>query len=401
MSPKKRNKLNNHGIENLYLSKDKRTNRVYAQYKDPRDGKFKGLGPDIAKAKHRAKMLNVAIYGMLEKQKLELLLSSDKQELTVEEWAVHYVAELTKQYKSGEISYNTFNGRKSHIKPLRIFHGDTLLRAITTKQITGILNTYYDDDKRSMAQKIIVGLHDFFRSAIAEGEAETNPLDVIKKKSIVIKRARFTEESINQVLQTLNTVTRPRFQPWLINSIWLAITTGQRLEDITKFRFRKGRDWEKLYQKRIAGDKRAKPYSYIDGDHLHVFQQKTGNMLRIPLALRNNVFNVSVREAVERCKIYSFAVNLIHHAKSNGTVRKGTPVSPKTLSKKFSELVSLSNIDWGENTPATFHELRSLAERTYKKQGVNTSTLLGHKNPQMTAKYHDARGFDWETVHVR
>ncbi|MDR3352759.1 MAG: hypothetical protein LBO00_07160 [Zoogloeaceae bacterium] len=39
----------------------------------------------------------------------------------------------------------------------------------------------------------------------------------------------------------------------------------------------------------------------------------------------------------------------------------------------------------GEGTHPTLHEIRSLAERLYREQGVDMQTLLGHKSPLMTA----------------
>ncbi len=47
-----------------------------------------------------------------------------------------------------------------------------------------------------------------------------------------------------------------------------------------------------------------------------------------------------------------------------------------------------------------FHEIRSLAERTYKDQGVDTKTLLGHRRQSQTDKYHDPRGTEWVALKV-
>ncbi|HHN5451497.1 TPA: integrase, partial [Escherichia coli] len=47
---------------------------------------------------------------------------------------------------------------------------------------------------------------------------------------------------------------------------------------------------------------------------------------------------------------------------------------------------------------ATFHEQRSLSERLYKEQGLNTQKLLGHKTQQQTDRYHDDRGKGWSKV---
>lgn len=51
-------------------------------------------------------------------------------------------------------------------------------------------------------------------------------------------------------------------------------------------------------------------------------------------------------------------------------------------------------------TAPTFHEQRSLSERLYRAQGLNTQQLLGHKNQAQTDKYNDDRGKDWMVVAV-
>ncbi|CND85552.1 integrase [Yersinia nurmii] len=50
--------------------------------------------------------------------------------------------------------------------------------------------------------------------------------------------------------------------------------------------------------------------------------------------------------------------------------------------------------------PTYFPEQRSLAERLYREQGVDTKTLLGHKNQAMTDKYNDDRGKEWLVLAV-
>ncbi|WP_411195610.1 hypothetical protein ACHQI3_12235 [Raoultella planticola] len=51
-------------------------------------------------------------------------------------------------------------------------------------------------------------------------------------------------------------------------------------------------------------------------------------------------------------------------------------------------------------TMPTFHEQRSLSERLYEAQGINTQQLLGHSSEKMTAQYHNDRGLDWVKVKV-
>lgn len=57
-----------------------------------------------------------------------------------------------------------------------------------------------------------------------------------------------------------------------------------------------------------------------------------------------------------------------------------------------------AGIEWGDGTPASFHEQRSLAERLYEAQGIDTEKLLGHKSPNQTAHYHVDRGKDWKKI---
>lgn len=64
----------------------------------------------------------------------------------------------------------------------------------------------------------------------------------------------------------------------------------------------------------------------------------------------------------------------------------------------FSKARDRAEINWADGTPATFHEQRSLAERLYQTQGIDTQRLLGHKSPSQTARYHDDRGKDWQDI---
>jgi integrase len=77
---------------------------------------------------------------------------------------------------------------------------------------------------------------------------------------------------------------------------------------------------------------------------------------------------------------------------------RGAKVPGNTLTTNFSKARDKTDIDWDGGTPATFHEQRSLAERLYKSQGLNTQVLLGHKTQSQTDRYHDDRGKDWIKV---
>lgn len=51
-----------------------------------------------------------------------------------------------------------------------------------------------------------------------------------------------------------------------------------------------------------------------------------------------------------------------------------------------------------EDDPPSFHEIRSLAARTYKAEGRDPQDLLGHKDAETTAVYLDGRQQKWVKV---
>lgn len=78
----------------------------------------------------------------------------------------------------------------------------------------------------------------------------------------------------------------------------------------------------------------------------------------------------------------------MHFFRLTSQAERGTQVKSNTLTINFSKARDLAGIDWGEGSPATFHEQRSLSERLYKEQGLNTQKLLGHK---ISSKQTDIR----------
>lgn len=122
--------------------------------------------------------------------------------------------------------------------------------------------------------------------------------------------------------------------------------------------------------------------------------------IAIPLALRCNAINWSLRDVIGRCRDYAVSPFLVHFFRTTSQAERGAQVKARTLTMNFSKARDYANIDWGEGTPATFHEQRSLSERLYKAQGINTKDLLGHKTQQQTDRYHDDRGKGWTKVAI-
>ena len=105
-----------------------------------------------------------------------------------------------------------------------------------------------------------------------------------------------------------------------------------------------------------------------------------------------------MRDVVARCRDYAVSPYLVHFFRTTHRLNAARRLKANTLTMNFSKARDLAGINWGEGSPATFHEQRSLSERLYKEQGLNTQKLLGHKTQQQTDRYHDDRGKGWSKV---
>lgn len=77
------------------------------------------------------------------------------------------------------------------------------------------------------------------------------------------------------------------------------------------------------------------------------------------------------------------------------------PVKQVSITNQFSRLRDrVFKRDYWTGNPTTFHEIRSLSERLYRVQKIDTMTLLGHKSQAMTDRYNDSRGREWRYLKV-
>jgi len=189
-----------------------------------------------------------------------------------------------------------------------------------------------------------------------------------------VVRSRLTLEVFLRVYENAGT--------WLQNAMALALVSAQRREDVARAKFKdfhNGGWW--LTQ---ASEK---------SDHPH--------RIFIPNDLRPKGFDISLGEVVVRCR-RSGAVSpyLVHQTVQRGRSAVGGHLSLSTLTRAFTEAVEALGEDWGEKTPPTFHEIRSLSLRLYGEQGVNVQLLAGHSDPDTTAIYLNSRGQDFVKVTV-
>jgi len=184
---------------------------------------------------------------------------------------------------------------------------------------------------------------------------------------------------------------------WMVNSLLIGLVTGQRREDIALAQFRRGKDWQGLWEA-YQQDGQTAPYPFVEDGFFWVAQQKTGALVRIPLSLRLDAIGLSVGDVIEGCRSSVASRYLLHHTLPFGNAPRGSCIHKDTVSRAFADARGATDLEWPGKTPPTFHELRSLSERLYREQGIDTQALLGHKHAKMTEVYADLRQAAWVTV---
>ncbi|ELS7736355.1 TPA: phage integrase Arm DNA-binding domain-containing protein [Escherichia coli] len=372
-----RPRKNNVSVPNLYPLYSRKVNKVYWRYKHPVTGKFHSLGTNEAEAIAIA-IATEANTRLAEQRTRQILAISDRiatskgKAITTSTWLDRYQAIQDDRLKSGDIRLNTYKQKAKPVSLLRERAGMKLISSVDVRDIAQLLDEYIAAGQPRMAQVVRSVLIDVFKEAQHYGEVPPgyNPALATKQPKRKITRQRLSLEEWQKIFDIADASHR-----YMGNAMLLALVTGQRLGDISKMKF-----------------------SDIWEDHLHVIQEKTGSKIAIPLSLRLNAINWSLRDVIARCRDYAVSPYLVHFFRSTSQAERGAQVKSNTLTMNFSKARDLAGIDWGDGSPATFHEQRSLSERLYKEQGIDTRKLLGHKTQQQTDRYHDDRGKGWSKV---
>ncbi|BDH45806.1 hypothetical protein TUM12370_18500 [Salmonella enterica subsp. enterica serovar Choleraesuis] len=132
---------------------------------------------------------------------------------------------------------------------------------------------------------------------------------------------------------------------------------------------------------------------------MSIEQEKTGMRLAIPLSLKLDGIGITLGDVIARCRDRVVSPYLIHHTVRNSQTVLGDPVGVTGITQAFRTAIKKAGIvpATGKQLP-TFHEQRSLAERLYREQGIDTKMLLGHRSQKTTDMYHDTRGEGWQTL---
>lgn len=370
-------------VPNLYRKIDKRTGRVNFQYKDKRSGKFHGLGSDEKRAVAVAKELNSRIQESLVDHYSSLLNDSpahiSERGVTVDSFCERYMTTQKQRFEKDEISKHSIYQKQRAVKLFVAQCKGMGLKEVAVRDIVAILDEFTNSGRDNTAKQIRTQISDIFVEAQHKGEVDPgyNPAKATRAPKIIVKRARLLSDNFMTILD----VAKESSPAYLSKAMMLALTTGLRAEDISSMKF-----------------------SQIKDGHLFVATSKSKGKTKLafPLELKNPLLDVTLDEILSSCrrtKVVSPYVIHISEAKGNNTV--GASILGNTISRKFKDAREKSNVKWekGANAPS-FHEIRSLAERTYKEHGFNTQALLGHKSQVMTDTYHDLRGSDYTYIKV-
>ena len=288
---------------------------------------------------------------------LSRLFKSTKPQ-TVNNWLDEYIKILNgRNLKPKTIEIKTYL-----IKVIRQQIGDNPLTQITPPDITKLIKIYTDQDKAPSAKCMYHLLKDIFREAYAQGWNDRNPAVPIKCPKVVVKRSRMTlsefKKILNEAEKTGNKIIH--------DAMTLALVTGQRRSDIAEMK-----------------------KSNVKRNYLLVDQYKTGAKIALPIKLECKKIGTSLRDIIESSD-NDFLVS-----------RNNEKIKLDDITRQFSRLRDrVFNRDYWTGTPTTFHEIRSLAERLYREQRIDTMTLLGHKSQQMTDKYNDSRGREYKKLRI-
>ncbi len=281
---------------------------------------------------------------------------------TVGQWAVIY----RKLVDARPISDKTKDNRRSALAHVLEYLGSRTISAVRPHEVANMLQDIAKTHPQT-AKRVLFEVADLFNECMNYGWIDRNPAVSVKAPLCRVQRKRLTLGN----WQAIKGHADKSMPLWVRNMLVLALVTGQRRSDLVKMRF-----------------------ADVWDDHLHVEQAKTGTRLALPLALKLNALGVTLAEAIEACRAYTIESEFMLRKANGGRL------ADASLSARFEE-VRKAVLPSTSGIPASLHECRSLSERLYREQGINTMTLLGHKHQAMTDLYNDDRGLTkgvWKTL---
>lgn len=279
--------------------------------------------------------------------------------MQLSEWISEYELLLSER----GLSVKTIANKMVWIARLNSRFGKLHLHEIETSDLHRLIRVVALRGYSAAAKTAHSVVCDLFREAYSAGIIKSNPAAPLLSPRSAPGRSRLIMSEWRSIFNAAHCHDRK----FTHQSMLLALITGQRRGDIA-----------------------ALTAENIRGDYLYIVQQKRGLCIAIPLSLSLDALDISLEDVIRqlppRGPLLRFA--------------NGSPATPSSLSYGFLRARRIAFPDhlW-DGTPPTFHEQRSLAERLYFSQGIDTRSLLGHKSQRMTDHYHDNHGREW--VYIR
>ncbi|PVX61294.1 tyrosine-type recombinase/integrase [Paraburkholderia unamae] len=360
--------------ENLYEN-----GKGYLWFRHPDTGETFGLGRDFKSAAAKVRTVNAEL--ARRKGDTDLLERIDHGKMTLAKWC----DEFEEAYKKkGQKKADTIKTVGHQINAVRNApFAAKQIREVTTNDIA----TWIDEMAKkhpTMASLVHIRARNIFRSAEAKGHIELgkNPVAPTEKPHVIVTRSRMTLDDFNAVLAKVREAKGMR---WLENAMLLGLVCGQRREDLSGMLF-----------------------SQVKDGFLWVQQSKGKSgyetKLRIPLALYLPAIGMSLDDVLKQCRDTIVSRHVIHHVRTVGLGKPGSPVAKDSFSEVFKQYRDLADLKLpAGKTPTTFHEIRSLSARLYTEAYGKefAKALLGHKSAKMTALYTDSRGQEWQEVKLK
>lgn len=282
---------------------------------------------------------------------------------TCSEWADDYLQIIDQL----PVTEHTKHNRRCALKHILRHIGGDAIGSIRPLRIGKMIREISAFSPQT-AKRVLFESRAFFSEAILAGIINSNPAAPIKPPRVKVQRHRMSLEHWLRI-RAWSVKNQPG---WCCRMLDLALVTGQRRSDL-----------------------RTMGQADVWDAHLHVVQFKTGTRLALPLALHLNVIGKSLGDVIDDCQSYAVAGDTFLRRSA------GRPLVNAYLSARFEEAREGAGLTWPTGTPPSLHECRSLSERLYRAQGVDTRILLGHKHQSMTDTYNDDRGLSsgqWVTL---
>lgn len=284
---------------------------------------------------------------------------------TVSQWAAQYDAILS----ALPIKPKTLQNKRCNVAHIVAAIGTAPIRSVRPMDIAIMVRSIWDSGRQFTARRVLIEAKSMMNEAVLAGWIHTNPADAVKPLPARIRRRRLTLDQ----WQAIHAWSIENGQPWHPHALRLALVSGQRRADLCKM-----------------------GPSDVWGSHLHVIQQKTSARIALPLSLKLDALDLTLGDVIDACKGYAPPGETFIRKKN------GTRLGAAALSAMFKHARDAACEEWGgDGLAPTLHECRSLSERLYRAQGIDTKTLLGHKRQSMTDDYNDDRGLsrnDWKTL---